>query len=247
MWVLFTARLPVREAGAAPEDNVVSATLGACGVMVAIAALHSLLEYPLWYSYFLLPTAFAWGAALGVRVPWRQAPGAAPGQNQGQASVAPSQASAGVVVGGVVMAAMAIWCALDYQSAVNIYAPRAGAGPLEQRIASGQRKPWWGYQADYADVTGGDDETPTKPPAAFRRTLHNLLDARLMIAYARSLEEHGEVDKARYVIARLKEFHNATGDEFLAICKTEPEPDEERAFQCEPPKQTYTWREVLPQ
>jgi O-antigen ligase len=236
MWVLFTAKAPQADANA--EHNVVSATIGACGVMVAIAALHSLLEYPLWYSYFLLPTAFAWGAALGVRVPMAASTGDTPPAKPGQ--------SPALLMGGLIMSTLAIWCALDYQSAVNIYAPRPGAGPLDQRIATGKRMPWWGYQADYADVTAGDDESPSKPPAAFKRTMHNLLDARLMIAYARSLEEHGEVDKARYVIARLKEFRNPMGDEFLAVCKTQPEPDEERAFQCDPPTQPHTWREVLP-
>ncbi|HRD98830.1 MAG TPA: Wzy polymerase domain-containing protein, partial [Rubrivivax sp.] len=33
--------------------------------MVLLIGLHSLLEYPLWYAYFLLPAAWAWGFALG--------------------------------------------------------------------------------------------------------------------------------------------------------------------------------------
>ena len=33
-------------------------------VMVLMIGLHSLLEYPLWYAYFLLPAAWAWGFAL---------------------------------------------------------------------------------------------------------------------------------------------------------------------------------------
>ncbi len=33
-------------------------------VMVLMVTLHSLLEYPLWYSYFLLPTSFAFGLCL---------------------------------------------------------------------------------------------------------------------------------------------------------------------------------------
>ena len=33
--------------------------------MVLMIGLHSLLEYPLWYAYFLLPAAWAWGFALG--------------------------------------------------------------------------------------------------------------------------------------------------------------------------------------
>jgi hypothetical protein len=219
----------------AADDHGRSATVGACSAIVAIAALHSLLEYPLWYSYFLLPTAFAWGAGLGAQVP-----GAAHAQSN------KPQAGQALLAGGLLMAAGAIWCAVDYMAASNIYSPRPGAGPLDQRIAFGQRKAWWGYQADYADVTSGDDEAPAKPPAAFKRTLHNLLDARLMIAYAESLAQHGEVDKARYVVQRLKEFRNPMGDKFLAECDAQQEPDEERPFQCEPPSQIYFWREVLP-
>ena len=33
-------------------------------VMVFLVAVHSMLEYPLWYAYFLLPTAFAFGLCL---------------------------------------------------------------------------------------------------------------------------------------------------------------------------------------
>ena len=36
-------------------------------VLVLMIGLHSLVEYPLWYSYFLLPAAWAWGFALQGR------------------------------------------------------------------------------------------------------------------------------------------------------------------------------------
>ncbi|RTL29546.1 MAG: polymerase [Burkholderiales bacterium] len=222
---------------AAGADACARSTVGACSVIVAIAALHSLLEYPLWYSYFLLPTAFAWGIGLAA-----QGPNAAQNAPHNTAQ----HADQGMLAAGVIMALLAIWCAVDYQAQVNIYAPRAGAGPLDQRIAFGKKMPWWGYQADYAEVTSLDDEDPSMPPAAFKRTLHNLMDARLMAAYARSLAEHGEVDKARYVVQRLKEFRNPIGDEFLAVCKTQPEPGDTLPFQCAPPKQTYTWKQLLP-
>jgi O-antigen ligase len=234
LWQLFKGLfVRVRDAASASDASAFS-TVGACSVMVAIAALHSLLEYPLWYSYFLLPTAFAWGLGLAARAEQEATPAIA------------RHGGHGMLAGGVVMALLAIWCTADYQSAVSIYAPRAGAGPLEQRIVFGKKMLWWGYQADYADVTSLDDEDPSKPPAAFKRTLHNLLDARLMAAYARSLAEHGEIDKARFVVQRLKEFRNPIGDEFLSVCKTQPEPEEERPFQCEPPAKSYSWRELLP-
>ncbi|MFT3858479.1 MAG: Wzy polymerase domain-containing protein [Aquabacterium sp.] len=232
--MLRPAAQPVGAGKAARADDSGWATVGACTVIVAIAALHSLLEYPLWYSYFLLPSAFAWGLGLGVKDAWTP---------KVSASARPQRVMVGA---GLLMAALSIWCALDYLSAVNIYAPWSGAGPLPQRIEFGKKMPWWGYQADYADVTNGEEDEPSKPPQAFRRTLHNLLDARLMIAYARSLAEHGDVDKARYVVERLKEFRNPMGDSFLAACHDETEPGEPLPFQCSPPQRQYTWRELLP-
>lgn len=227
-WALFVGLIKQDDS----EDAGILSTVGACSVIVAIAALHSLLEYPLWYSYFLLPTAFAWGLGLAIQAKPRQPSASKPGLT--------------MLAAGVLMAVLSLWCATDYWSAVNIYAPRKGAGPLDKRIEDGMKHVWWGYQADYAHVTSIDEEDPSLPPPAFKRTLHNLVDARLMVAYARSLAEHGQEDKGRYVVQRLKEFRNPLGDEFLSACKTQPEPGEALPFQCEPPKQNYDWRELLP-
>ncbi|WP_159098811.1 PglL family O-oligosaccharyltransferase [Aquabacterium olei] len=228
-------RRPARKAISAPSPAPAAA------VIVALAGLHSLLEYPLWYSYFLLPAAFAWGLGLGAREAACDLDTASSG--------APATGRLGahaLTAAGLLTALGAVWCAVDYQSAANIYAPRAGAGPLADRVARGQRMPWFGYQADYAAVTTADGDEPSLPPAAFRRTLHNLVDARLMIAYARSLAEHGQVDQARYVVARLKEFRNPMTRSFMAPCDTEPEDDEPLPFQCTPPAHDYTWRQLLP-
>lgn len=224
---------------------------GACGVIVSTAMLHSLLEYPLWYSYFLLPMAFAWGAGLASRA----STGAA---SLSSTSTGPGRSLTWAATAAAVMMGGAIWCALDFQAAANIYAPRPGAGPLDKRIAFGQGMPWFGYQADYAYVTVPDEDEPTKPPQAFARTLHNLVDARLMIAYARSLHEAGETDKARYIVARLKEFKNSLTKPFLAPCEAASTPADAEGpdrhdadvssapFQCSPPSRSYHWRELLP-
>lgn len=220
---------------------------GATAVMVTIVGLHSLLEYPLWYSYFLLPTAFAWGMGLAARARQRARHQGTP---SGQRPVQPDVNTA-LMGAALAMAIVTAWCTWDYQSASSIYSPREGAGPLADRIKFGQRMPWFAYQADYADVTGVDEDEPSKPPEAFKRTLHNLVDARLMMAYARSLAEHGQVDQGRFVVARLKEFRNAASDKFLAVCKGEQDSDQALAptklpFQCEPPLRSYTWRELRP-
>jgi O-antigen ligase len=54
-WRCGAARAQPAEAGVAARAAL---------VMVLLAGLHSLLEYPLWYAYFLLPTAWALGHAL---------------------------------------------------------------------------------------------------------------------------------------------------------------------------------------
>ncbi|MFG5411128.1 Wzy polymerase domain-containing protein [Piscinibacter sakaiensis] len=52
----------VRAAGRGPHAPEAQAL----ALLVLLMALHSQLEYPLWYAYFLLPTAFAWGLGLGA-------------------------------------------------------------------------------------------------------------------------------------------------------------------------------------
>lgn len=248
-WAVGVLWFPWRRLGEQPGDaeGPEGLRLGVVAVtatMVTMAGLHSLLEYPLWYSYFLLPLAFVWGVGLAARA------GAALFRPEActramEASTQP-HASWTHAVPALVVAVGALWCAIDYQWAANVYAPRPGAGPLDDRITSGQQRLWFGYQADYAKVTGPDDDEPSEPPAAFTRTLHNLVDSRLMIAYARSLAEHGELDKARYIVARLREFNSRQGREFLAQCDKPLAQGAEKPFQCEPAKRRYTWREVLP-
>src|SRR3954452_5896099 len=99
---------------------------------------------------------------------------------------------------------------------VVIFAPPVGAGPLEQRIADGRKSILFGHHADYAAATVA--EHPGAEMAAFRRAPHYLLDSRLMIAWAKALDERGESDKARYLAARLKEFRNEQAEEFFAPC-----------------------------
>ncbi|HEV7578121.1 MAG TPA: Wzy polymerase domain-containing protein, partial [Caldimonas sp.] len=176
-------------------------------VIVVLVAVHSMLEYPLWYSYFLLPAAFAFGLCLE-----RPAAGAAASlgdDEHGNVTRPYVLAAMFLILGGT----LAVY---DYMRVVVIFAPPAGAGPLEQRIAAGRRSILFAHHADYAAATVA--EHPGKVMEAFARAPHYLLDARLMMAWARALDENGDTDKARYLAARLKEFHNDQTDEFFAAC-----------------------------
>jgi O-antigen ligase len=198
--------------------------LRAAFVMVLLMAMHSQLEYPLWYAHFLLPTALMWGLCLGAGAPL--------------APAGPRRARWPAVAGAamVLAAAAALW---DYRRVVVIFSPPAGAAPLADRIADGQRSWFFAHHADYAAATTADH--PADAMSAFQRAPHHLLDTRLMIAWAEALAASGEVDRARHIAARLREFRNPGSAEFFAPCAAAAA--QPRPFQCEPPQRLYSWRD----
>lgn len=235
-WFALVRPLGLRARTAMPP------TVGACALIVSALGVHSLLEYPLWYSHFLLPVAFAWGLGLAAAGTERQTGEAltAPGSPGGM----PVRPSPGLRGAGVAMAVAAVWCSVDFRLAADVYAPIDPSVPLAERIDTSQAQPWWGHQADYAEVTSKRLDREAPPPAAFAQTLMNLVDARLMVAYARSLAAHGYTDQARAVADRLREFHHPMGDTFFAACQDKtgaPTP-----FQCEPAQRVHPWRTLLP-
>jgi O-antigen ligase len=192
-------------------------------VMVLLMALHSQLEYPLWYAYFLLPTAFAWGLCLG---------GAARPQS--------SKPSPWVAVAGAAMllcAAVTVW---DYKKVVAIFSPPIDStATLADRIVEGRHSWFFAHHADYALVTTIDGAGTL--PGVFERAPHFLLDTRLMMAWAQGLAAQGDVERARYIAARLREFRNPNSAEFFAPCDDAAVLD--KPYQCTPPTRAFTWRD----
>ena len=207
-----------------------------CAFMVVLMiGLHSLLEYPLWYAYFLLPTLFALGVCLA---PQTQA------LDEGRADDRLLPAGA-LRLGGALMLAGSLFAVWDYLRVVDIYLPPAKAAPLEARIERGQHSVFFAAQADYAAAT----TLPSGPAAllAAQRTGHNLIDVRLMMAWSRSLAATGDVDRARYVVARLREFRSKQAEDWLAECPVLAEAGVAAAaqpFQCQAPQRVYGYREM---
>jgi len=172
-------------------------------MMVLLIGLHSMLEYPLWYAYFLLPTAWAWGWAL--RRPTDPAAPRVMAESNWLGRLA-----------GALMLAGALFAVYDYTKAVAIFSPGKTAAPLPERILRGQNSWLFSHQADYAAAT--TTEPPSRAMAAFSSTTHALLDTRLMMDWAQALAESGHRDKASYLAARLREFHNPAADAFFAVC-----------------------------
>ena len=220
-------------------DGEMGAAQRAALLMVLMIGLHSLLEYPLWYSYFLLPAAWAWGFAL------RSAP-----QARSSLSVpAVARAAPGLALAGAALVVAALGSVADYARVAAIFSTRPGALPLEQRITDGRRSVLFGHHADYAAVTSG--VVVPDAGAAFDRATHYLLDTRLMMAWARALAAQGRLDQARHLAARLREFDKTDAATFFEAC---PQAASQAAaaaaasvpFQCEVPARQPGWREFLP-
>lgn len=201
-------------------------------VLLAVVAVHSLLEYPLWYAYFLLPVAWMLGVFLGGIGP---AASAAPAGRVSAVSRSPW-----VRIAGVLMLAGALYAAWDHRRIEVIFAPPAGAASLEGRIAEGRKSVLFGHHADYAAVTAEPRDTQLD---AFRRPLHQLVDVRLLIAYIEALHANGRDAEALYAAQRLREFRRPDAQAFFKDCTPDhPAPP----FQCERRAPLLGWRDLDP-
>ena len=75
---------------------------------------------------------------------------------------------------------------------------------------------------------------------AFDTAKHHLLDARLMMAWAQAHAENGDLEKARHIAARLREFRNPATQAFFDECKSNA--FVRPPFQCTAPTQALDWR-----
>ncbi len=212
LWRAFSAART-----AAPAQRM---ALRGAFVLALLVGLHSLLEYPLWYAYFLLPTAFALGLCLGShRAAAAPTPAAAPGR----------RTSLGLALGAALMLAGSALAVLDYRRVVVIFSPSARAAPLVERIAEGQRSVLFAHHAHYAAATIGSDPGPAVE--SFRQAAHFLLDTRLLTSGATAHAAAGDLARARYLADRLREFGLPAAEAFFADCAGDrPDPP----FQCRP-------------
>jgi len=208
-------------------DAATGVALRSAWMMLLLIALHSQLEYPLWYAYFLLPTAWLFGYALG-RPAAALPPGSAPAR--------------GLFIAGVLLASGSALSVVDYSRVALIFAPPRDGSTLEQRIADGQRSWLFAHHAGYAAATVDDGIVAADP--AFTVAPHYLMDTRLMIAWAQALARAGELDKARHLAQRLREFRNPKSDDFFEPCDR-PVPQQPPPFQCELPQRVPAWRDYL--
>lgn len=233
-WALWRARGAWRVAGDNPGHPARAAF-----VMLVVLGVHSLLEYPLWYAYFLLPAAWTLGIFLG----------SAPAKEPAPVLNEPASPAIATVMrwptillrmAGALMMLGAAYAAWDHRRVEVIFAPPAGAGPLAERIAAGRESVLFGHHADYAAVT---NEPRDQALGSFRRPLHHLVDVRLLIAYIEALKVNGRDAEALYAAQRLREFRRDDAQAYFKDCTADnPAPP----FQCRTEPVALTWRDLEP-
>lgn len=107
-------------------------------MLISVVGLHSLLEYPIWYMNFLIPTAFAFGVLLAAQ------PVASP--------PSPSlPVGLSVLMGSILLLASA-WAFVDYMRVANIFKEDGRASADLAEVAAVQNTFLYRYYADRALV-----------------------------------------------------------------------------------------------
>ncbi len=216
----------------ASDENADETTpmLRAAFVMVLMVVVHSLLEYPLWYAYFLLPTAFAFGLCLG-------------GATSAPAATTRPGTSRPLFLGAMLLMCAGLLSLVDYLRVVVIFSPLEDSVPLADRIESGRHSVLFAHHAEYAAATTA--ERPADTMRSFDSASHYLLDTRLMMAWAKAFDEAGDTERARQIAQRLREFRNSASKAFFDECDAPAKSkraDGKLPFQCTPPATDVDYR-----
>lgn len=229
VWALWTG---ASRLGRMPGPTGVHAR--AALMVVVVVGLHSMLEYPLWYAYLLFPAAWAWGFALGIA-----------GSATNEAASDPERAATPLRtwrIVGLLMLVTGVSAWFDYLNLVSLYVARPDMPSFEDRIRNGQQSPLFSYMADYVATTHATVPLDVLP--TIERSSHVLLNGWLLMSWGEALAAQGELDKARYLAARLREFDLPGGKKFFEPC-TDPAVTT-KPWQCTPPARDFTWHDFKP-
>ena len=173
--------------------------------LLFVVLVHNLLEYPLWYAYFLLPSAFAIGVLTQVgsirsnrkiNGAWAQAVGG---------SVTCINASARTsLFGAMLTVALALFGLWDYSKVSPSYALDSKE-PLYQRVAAGYESVLFLNLADYAAL-GLTGIAPATAPVQLRlanRVAHFRADPQVIGSQAAAAALAGQTQLAQASAYRL--------------------------------------------
>lgn len=198
--------------------------------MVAVVAVHSQLEFPLWWVNFLLPSAFL----LGLAIPVPATATATTNAKSGARGIGRSPRWAMVPGCLMVLAAVLVWA--DHRALHALYRPTEDAPPEHQRVVDASQSLLFGQFGDrFVGTLAPNGQRRIEP---FQAVVFEGIDDRLLASWALAQAEVGQVDKARYLVGRLREFNTPTGRYFMGHCAKEPQ-----RFQCLPGEPALSFRD----
>ncbi len=226
-------------------------------VALLMVGFHSMLEYPLWYPYFLMPTLAAALLALGFQIKPQPDQIRPTGNEQCHPDLGPQTIPAirlrrwlVVLVGGamVIGSGLSWW---DYQKITPIFSrPTLLAKSMQSRIAVGQSALWYYAYADTAmlrpELFQQNQAWTPAAEHALKSAAHHLLHFRTMAIWAYALHARGlpgDTQKAKYIAARVREFPIPIAQSWFEECKNPSKDSEPLPFQCTPPTEQFTWRD----
>lgn len=210
--VLALTLIRMARAAASTQDRNRALMLRCTLAYLLLIALHSQLEYPLWYAYFLLPTAFLVGFGHAQAMLDRQ---------DANDSLPGDVATPALLVGGAAVVLGTLAAVADYARVASIFDSQSSI-PLAERIERGQRSFFFAHHADYAAATTSDQ--PRQELSSFGNAAHYLLDTRLMMAWSQAWAATGDLARARYLASRLREFKNPNSAGYFEACSATPTP-----------------------
>jgi hypothetical protein len=193
-------------------------------VLIAlVVAMHSMVEFPLWFAYFLLPTAWALGIAstCGQAKPPSRA--VAPGWNGWSAA-------------GAALTAASFVAFADFARALPAALPESDPMPLEERIERARHSRLFFQLADSLAAT----RTERPPIRVFDGARHVAIDAELLVAWSRALMREGDAQAARHVAQRALSYAAAVNREHRIPCEELVGPG--IGIPCGKPERAWDWR-----
>jgi O-antigen ligase len=161
--------------------------------MVTVAMLHGMVEFPLWFAYFLLPCAWLWG--------WALSPSVATDPAAPRTSERPTPQVPWLTLGGAVaFAGFLAW--MDFVRAMPAGLAQSDPVSTARHIEMARNSVLFRHFADYRQALA-DAQAPIE---LFRSARHVVIDTPLLRAWADAMARDGHIDEARHLDLRLRKF-----------------------------------------
>ncbi|MFN9748854.1 MAG: Wzy polymerase domain-containing protein [Burkholderiales bacterium] len=208
-------------------------------MMVLVVALHSQLEYPLWYAYFLLPTVFLMGLSLAHDFQASQASSPIPDSPQSDKPLALARLASVALLAGTLIAWIEHW---RIGQMIENLPTNPTLETLTQRIEEAKRSWFFADQAHRVAALSGLGNT-SKLESLYI-TSFRLFSPDLIMLTAEEYARQGNELHARFLADRFAEFITKPLDEgFQRVCDEAWRAQQPGPFQCGRASQTLTLKD----